>query len=105
MTSPGVLVGYRIAGLDWQFTNITAGATHLLVSPDTPGSNLTSPINPWTFELRVTNWAYGVQIDSIHVGTGQKLIRLPAAGRRIEVIGDSLASGMYTSYEGLSSWA
>ncbi|KAK1758626.1 SGNH hydrolase-type esterase domain-containing protein [Echria macrotheca] len=105
MTSPGVLVGYRIGGLDWQFTNITAGATHLLVSPDTPGSSLTSPINPWTFELRVTNWAYGVQIDAVHVAAGQKLIRLPPAARRIEVIGDSLAAGMYTSYEGLSSWA
>lgn len=29
-----------------------ARATHLLVSPGTPGSNLTGPINPWTFELR-----------------------------------------------------
>jgi len=99
------LVGYRIAGLDWQFTNITAGATHLLVSPDTPGSSLTGPVNPTTFELRVTNWAYGVQIDSVHVAAGEKLIKLPNAPRRIEIIGDSLAAGMYTSYEGLSSWA
>ncbi|KAK5662911.1 hypothetical protein OQA88_6323 [Cercophora sp. LCS_1] len=105
LTTPGVLVGYRIGGLDWQFTNITAGGTHLLVSPDTPGSSLTGPINPWTFELRVTNWAYGIQISSVHVAAGQKLIKLPAAKRRIEVIGDSLAAGMYTSYEGLSSWA
>jgi len=104
-TNPGVLVGYRIAGLDWQFTNITAGATHLLVSPDTPGSSLTGPVNPTTFELRVTNWAYGVQIDSVHVAAGEKLIKLPNAPRRIEIIGDSLAAGMYTSYEGLSSWA
>ncbi|KAL2131612.1 hypothetical protein VTI74DRAFT_4796 [Chaetomium olivicolor] len=56
LTSNGVLVGYRIGGLDWMFTNITAGATHLFVSPDTPGSFETGPINPWTFELRVTNW-------------------------------------------------
>ncbi|KAK3939420.1 lipase [Diplogelasinospora grovesii] len=104
-TSDGALVAYRIGGLDWMFTNITAGATHLLVSPDTPGSNLTGPINPWTFELRVTNWAYGVQIDSVHVAAGERLVKLPDYGRRIEIIGDSLAQGYSTSYEGLSSWA
>jgi hypothetical protein len=104
LTSDGVLVAYRIAGLDWIFTNITAGATHLLVSPDTPGCDKTGPISPWTFEMRVTNWACGVQIDAVHVAKGEKLIKLPDFARRIEVIGDSLASGMYTSYEGLSSW-
>ncbi|KAK3336650.1 Lipase, GDSL-like protein [Cercophora scortea] len=105
LTSPGVLIAYRIGGLDWMFTNVTAGGTHLLVSADTPGSSLTAPINPWTFEMRVTNWAYGLQIDSVHVAAGEKLVKLPDFGRRIEVIGDSLAAGMYTSYEGLSSWA
>jgi hypothetical protein len=105
LTSDGVLVGYRIGGLDWMFANITAGATHLLVSHDTPGSNVTAPINPWTFELRVTNWAYGVQVDSVHVAKGEKLVKLPDFDRRIEIIGDSLAAGMYTTYEGLSSWA
>ncbi|KAK0729954.1 Lipase, GDSL-like protein [Lasiosphaeris hirsuta] len=105
LTSPRVLIGYRIGGLDWQFTNVTAGATHLLVSPSTPGSSQTGPISPWTFELRVTNWAFGIQIGSVHVAAGEKLIKLPDLSRRIEVIGDSLAAGMYTSYEGLSSWA
>lgn len=104
-TSNGVLVAYRIGGLDWMFTNVTAGGTHLLVSPATPGSNLAGPVNPWTFELRVTNWAYGVQIKAVHVAAGQELIQLPRFGRRIEFIGDSLASGMYNSYEGLSAWA
>ncbi|KAL2198531.1 Lipase, GDSL-like protein [Corynascus similis CBS 632.67] len=105
LTDHGVLIGYRIGGLDWMFTNVTAGATHLLVSPETPGSDETGPINPWTFEMRVTNWAYGVQISAVHVAAGEKLIKIPDFGRRIEVIGDSLAAGMYTSYEGLSSWA
>lgn len=104
LTSDGVLVGYRIAGLDWQFTNITAGATHLLVTPDTPGSNLTSPISPVTFELRVTNWAYGVQLSAVHVAEGEGLVAVPDYGRRVEFIGDSLTSGMYTTYEGLSSF-
>ncbi|KAK3354913.1 SGNH hydrolase-type esterase domain-containing protein [Neurospora tetraspora] len=104
-TSDGVLVGYRISGLDWIFTNVTVGGTHLFVSPETPGSDLTAPISPSTFELRVTNWAYRIQIEAVHVAEGEKLIKIPDYGRRIEVIGDSLASGMYTSYEGLSSWA
>lgn len=46
-----------------------------------------------------------MQIAAVHVAEGEKLIKLPAPKRRIEVIGDSLAAGMYTSYEGLSSWA
>jgi hypothetical protein len=99
-----VLVGYRIGGLDWQFTNATAGGTHLLVSPSTRGVNETAPFDPLTFELRVTNWAYGVQIEAVHVAAGEKLVGVRPYGRRVEVIGDSLASGMYTSYEGLSSW-
>lgn len=103
-TSDGVQIGYRIGGMDWSFTNATAGGTHLLVTPETPGVGETWPFNPLTFELRVTNWAYGVQIESVHVAEGDKLVQLPSFGRRIEVIGDSLASGMYTSYEGLSSW-
>jgi len=124
LTSPGVLVGYRISGLDWQFTNVTGGRTHMLVGAGFPGGDLAGPINrlsPYpffsvlqsygnelhtkgceltfftltatTFEMRVTNWAYGVQIEAIHVGSGQKLIKLPDARRRIEVIGDSLAAG------------
>ncbi|KAK4102995.1 Lipase, GDSL-like protein [Parathielavia hyrcaniae] len=74
LTSDGVLVGYRIAGLGWIFTNATAGATHLL-------------------------------IDAVHVAKGENLIKMPGFGRRIEVIGGSLASGMYTTYEELSSWS
>ncbi|KAK4219094.1 lipase [Rhypophila decipiens] len=100
-TSNGVLVAYRIAGLDWMFTNVTTGGTHLLVSPTTPGS----ASYPRTFELRVTNWALGVQIDAVHVAPGEKLVKLPQNSRRIEFIGDSLTSGMFQSYEGLSGWA
>jgi hypothetical protein len=91
--------------MPWQFTNVTAGATHLLVTNDTLGVNQTYPVNPQTFELRVTNWAYGVQIAQVHVAAGEQLIEVPNYGRAIEFIGDSLSAGMYTSYEGLSSFA
>lgn len=105
LTDQGVLVGYRISGLDWQFTNITKGATHLLVSLETPGANLTDPVNPSTFELRVSNWGYGVQIDKVHVAHGEKLIKIPDHDRRVEVIGDSLSAGYGNTYESLSSFA
>lgn len=104
LTSDGVLVGYRLSGLDWMFTNITAGATHLLISADTPGANLTWPVYPNTLELRVTNWAYGVQLTAVHVAEGESLVQLPDAGRTVEFIGDSLTSGMYATYEGLASF-
>ncbi|KAF3055032.1 putative acetylxylan esterase protein [Daldinia childiae] len=80
--------------MDWTF-----------VSPSTPGINETFPITPLTFELRVTNWAYGVQIDKVHVAAGESLIKIPPYKRTVEFIGDSLSAGMYTSYEGLSSFA
>jgi len=53
------LIAYRVDGQDWEFTNITSSATHLLVSPSTPGIDQTGPITPSTFEFRVTNWGYG----------------------------------------------
>ncbi|KAF3766940.1 hypothetical protein M406DRAFT_337842 [Cryphonectria parasitica EP155] len=103
-TSDGVLVAYRISGLEWMFTNITAGATHLLVSPSVTGANLTYPLTPHTLEVRVTNWAYGIQIDAVHVAGGESIVAVPDYGRRVEFIGDSLTAGMYTTYEGLSGF-
>ncbi|KAI1099584.1 SGNH hydrolase-type esterase domain-containing protein [Jackrogersella minutella] len=105
LTTDKTLIGYRIGGMDWSFTNVTAGGTHLLTTPSTPGVNATFPISPLTFELRVTNWAYGVQIRQIHLAPGASLIKVPPHSRTVEFIGDSLAAGMYTSYEGLSSFA
>jgi len=104
-TSNSTLIGYRIDGEDWQFTNVTTNATHLLVSPSSVGVNLTTPINPSTFELRVTNWAYGVQIQSVHVAANATLIKIPDFSRTIEVIGDSLSAGQYATYEGLASYS
>ncbi|PQE24456.1 GDSL-like Lipase Acylhydrolase protein [Rutstroemia sp. NJR-2017a BBW] len=105
LTTNGVLVGYRVDGQDWQLTNITSNATHLLVSPSSPAINVTYPVNPSTFELRVTNWAYGVQISAVHLGKGEKLFKIPDFSRSIEFIGDSLSSGYTNSLEGLSSFA
>lgn len=104
-TISSTLVAYRIAGLDWLHTNVTAGATHLFVGPETPGIELTGPVSPVTFEMRVTNWAYGVQIDKIHVAAGERLIKVPDYPRRVEFIGDSLSAGMYNTYEALAGFA
>ena len=62
-TSKGVLVAYRIDGQDWMLTNVTANSTHLFVTPETTGYNLTEPKGAvQTFELRVTNWACKILI-------------------------------------------
>ncbi|EOD44803.1 putative gdsl-like lipase acylhydrolase domain protein [Neofusicoccum parvum UCRNP2] len=103
-TSPGVLIGYRLDGQDWQFTNVTANSTHALVTSATPGFNLTSSTSR-TFELRVTNWSYGVQIAAVHTSAAGALLALPRAGRTLEIIGDSLSAGQYATYEGLASYA
>ncbi|KXT14779.1 hypothetical protein AC579_7812 [Pseudocercospora musae] len=106
-TSPGVLIAYRLDGQDWMLTNVTANSTHLLIDPSTTGWNLTtSKESLRTFELRVTNWAYGVQIQCIHLsGSKSTLSKLPDYTRRIEVIGDSLSSGSCNTLEGISSWS
>lgn len=86
-------------------TNITANATHHLITPTTLGLNTTLPSQlPLTFELRVTNWAYGVQISAVHVSPREKLIKIPNFSRTIEFIGDSLTSGMYATYEAFSGF-
>jgi lysophospholipase L1-like esterase len=103
-TTNRVLVAYRLDTLDWQFTNISTNASHQLISPTTPGFNLsTFPLR--TFELRVTNYAYGVQISNIHLARNARLVKSQAYSRSVEVIGDSLTAGQYATYEGLSSWA
>lgn len=105
LTISSTLVAYRLSGLDWAFTNVTAGATHLFIRPETEGTDQTGPISPHTFEMRVTNWGYGVQIGKVHVAAGHKLVKLHARPRSIEFIGDSLASGMHNSYEALAGFA
>jgi hypothetical protein len=105
-TTPGVLVAFRFAGQNWQFTNVTANSTHQFISSSTPGMNQTLPSQlPLPFELRVTNWAYGVQIGGIHVSKSSTLIKLPNHPKTIEFIGDSLSAGMYATYEALSGFA
>lgn len=98
------LIAYRVSGLDWQFTNVTAGGTHLLVGPSSPAP-ASYPISPNTLELRVTNWGYGVQVTAVHVAAGEKLVKIPDYPRSIEFIGDSLSAGMYGTYEALSGFA
>ncbi|KAF1996161.1 acetylxylan esterase [Amniculicola lignicola CBS 123094] len=104
-TTPGVLIAYRVSGMDWQMTNVTVGATHHLISASTPGvSGAQSWQLPFTFELRVTNWAYGVQISAVHLSSSSKLIKIPNFAKKIEFIGDSLTSGMYATYEAFSGF-
>ncbi|KAI1437032.1 Lipase, GDSL-like protein [Xylaria sp. CBS 124048] len=104
-TVNGTLVGYRLAGMDWTFTNVTVGGTHLFVTPETPGVNETYPVVPLRFEMHVSNWGYGVQIDQVHVASGESLIKIPPYGRTIEFIGDSLSAGDFQTYESMSSFA
>ena len=106
-TSEGTLIAYRIDGQDWMLTNVTANSTHLLVTPSTTGYNLTTPQGAvQTFEMRVTNWAYGVQINCVHLsGSSATLVKIPDYTRTMELIGDSLSAGQYATLEGISSYS
>ncbi|KAI9696144.1 MAG: Histidine biosynthesis bifunctional protein hisB [Bogoriella megaspora] len=104
-TDNGNLIAYRYGGEDWMLTNVTANSTHQLITSSTPGYNLTAAGETRTFELRVSNWALGVQIDAIHLSSGGKLVKLPSYGKTVEVIGDSLSAGQFATLEGISSWA
>ncbi|PYH99778.1 acetylxylan esterase [Aspergillus ellipticus CBS 707.79] len=101
-TSEGVLLAYRIGGLDWEFSNVTANASYQFAGPSTPGLDLTQNT---TFEMRVTNWGYGVQLSGVSVASDAELVVVPEYNKTVEIIGDSFASGQYATYEGLSAWA
>ncbi|KAF2116546.1 acetylxylan esterase [Lophiotrema nucula] len=103
-TSPGVLVAYRVGGLDWQFSNVSAG-THHLISPSFPNINTTQSWQlPLNFEMRVTNWGLGVQVSAVHLSSNSSLVKIPNFSKTIEFIGDSLTSGMYATYEAFSGF-
>ncbi|KAK6408191.1 hypothetical protein LTR95_018457, partial [Oleoguttula sp. CCFEE 5521] len=78
-----------------------------MVTPSSEGYNLTSPSGAvQTLEIRVTNWAYGIQIANAYVAGGaRKLVKIPSYTRTMELIGDSLSAGQYTTLEGMSSYA
>ncbi|KAI6712302.1 acetylxylan esterase [Diplocarpon mali] len=101
-TSDGVLVGFRFDGLDWQLTNITTGATHLFAPAPTDPVVASTALS--VFELRVSNFAYGVQIASVLTPPDSSLFTVPDFGRRLEMIGDSLSAGYSATYEGLASF-
>ncbi|PGH11883.1 hypothetical protein AJ80_06948 [Polytolypa hystricis UAMH7299] len=107
-TSEGVLVAYRVGGQQWRFANVTASATYQFITPETPGMDLLEANATRIFEMRVTNWSYGVQISSVSVdckASGGALVQLRNKRKMVEIIGDSISAGMYNSYEGLSGWA
>ncbi|KAL4983319.1 SGNH hydrolase-type esterase domain-containing protein [Aspergillus falconensis] len=97
-TDDGVLVAYRIGGQDWQFSNVTAGGTYQFVGPWTNGLNLTESNVQRTFELRV-------QLSGVSVDSEASIYKVKPFPKMVEVIGDSLSSGDFATYEGLSSWA
>ncbi|KAK5210864.1 hypothetical protein LTR47_001585 [Exophiala xenobiotica] len=104
-TDEEVLLAYRVDGQDWQFSNVTANASYQFINAATTGLNLTNSTNTKRFEFRVTNWSYGVQIQSISVSSGQKLVSIPTRPKTVEIIGDSLSAGQYATYEAISSWS
>ncbi|KAK6355167.1 hypothetical protein TWF696_004285 [Orbilia brochopaga] len=97
-TSDKVLLAWRISGLPWNFSNVTANSTYQFVSSSTPGIASGQTI----FEFRVTNWALGVQIKAVHVAAGQAIYSVPLYPRKIEMIGDSLTVGYTSTYEAIS---
>ncbi|KAH1911378.1 hypothetical protein KXV57_003082 [Aspergillus fumigatus] len=106
-TSQGVLVAYRLGGQDWQFSNVTANATYQFIGPTTTGLNLANAGDAKSFELRVTNWAYGYvsPLPGVSVAADATISRIDEYPKMVEIIGDSLSSGDFATYEGLSSWA
>ncbi|KAJ5143222.1 CAZyme family CE2 [Penicillium bovifimosum] len=104
-TIPGVLVAYRIGSLDWQFSNVTADSTYQFVGPWSELKDGDEPIGKNIFEMRVTNWGIGVQIAGVAVAKDAVITKAPTFDKRVEIIGGSLASGQFATYETISSWS
>ena len=86
---------------------MTANSTYQFVSATTTAANLTNTTlgQSQTFEMRVTNWAYGMQLAGVLVDADASLFKVPDLPKTIEIIGDSLSAGQYATYEGISSWS
>ncbi|KAK9653473.1 hypothetical protein HCH54_003387 [Aspergillus fumigatus] len=123
-TSQGVLVAYRLGGQDWQFSNVTANATYQFIGPTTTGLNLTNAGDAKSFELRGRHLQTGptdtcprsvyrrnlltmstIQLAGVSVAADATISRIDEYPKMVEIIGDSLSSGDFATYEGLSSWA
>lgn len=102
-TSDGVLLAWRLDGQDWQFSYVASKKTCQFIDSASLGFNL-SPALVRSFEIRVTNWAYGIQLESVLVGNYERLLSIARLPRNIEIIGDLLSAGQYTTYESISSW-
>ncbi|KAL4888512.1 SGNH hydrolase-type esterase domain-containing protein [Aspergillus ambiguus] len=119
-TSDGVLLAYRVGSLDWQFSNVTADATYQFVTPDTFNGIHVGDNN--VFELRGIHelgprisksepaassllTSHTVQIAGISVAQNASLSKPQAFDKRVEIIGGSLASGQFATYEAISGWA
>lgn len=75
------------------------------MSSSTPGQNLTiAGVQSQTFEFRVTNWAYGVQVEKIWVSKGENIKNIPSYPLAVEMISDSLTAGYGNTYEGMPSF-
>ncbi|KAJ5888721.1 CAZyme family CE2 [Penicillium taxi] len=98
-TTDGVLVAYRIGSLDWQFSNVTADSTYQFIGPTSLEEDQKDENK--TFELRVTNW---VQIAGVSTASDAQLTKPATFARKVEVIGGSIVSGQYATYETLSAW-
>ncbi|KAM0090883.1 hypothetical protein ACP6JD_005767 [Aspergillus fumigatus] len=85
----------RLGGQDWQFSNVTANATYQFIGPTTTGLNLTNAGDAKSFELRA----------GVSVAADATISRIDEYPKMVEIIGDSLSSGDFATYEGLSSWA
>ncbi|KAA8644409.1 hypothetical protein EYZ11_002789 [Aspergillus tanneri] len=96
-TTDGVLVAYRIGSLDWLFSNVTARSTYQFVSPETDMGGIPAG-DPKIFELRA-------QIAGVSVASDAHLSKVEPFKKKVEIIGGSLASGQYGTYETLSSWS
>lgn len=86
-TDQGILLAWRLDGQDWQFSNVTANTTYQFVSATTTGANLTQTGQMQTFEMRVTSWGYGVQLDGVKISTNGRLVKLPNYSKNVEIIG------------------
>ncbi|GLI78736.1 hypothetical protein PoHVEF18_007057 [Penicillium ochrochloron] len=96
-TTDGVLVAYRLGSLDWQFSNVTADATYQFVG------NWTELTNEEIHEKKI--FEMRVQLAGVATADRGELTVPPKFDKKVEVIGGSLASGQYGTYETLSSWA
>ena len=69
-----------------KFSNVSVNAIYRFVSALTTGANATTFGTYQSLPMHIANWSYGVQSTRVPFSASERLVRLPALPRTVEIV-------------------